>query len=94
MNISDYLIKLMLFLLVGFQLSGKKNEKVQKCFSIDVKSNFYKLCNIQKSPEGESKVERVNYSATNIHKTDKNVDVFVTVKGFVSVRCLLPDRHN
>lgn len=46
------------------------------------RSNFYKLCNIQKSPEGESIVERVNYSATLVHKTDKNqhdyVDVFVT----------------
>ena len=85
MNVSDYLIKLVLFLLVGFQLSGKKIDKVQN-FPILERgpTSFYKLCNIQKSPEGESKFERVNwyYSATLVHKTDKNqhdyVDVFVT----------------
>ena len=97
MNISDYFVKLVLFLLVGFQLRRKKINKVQN-FPIDKRGRIFTSCSaiFKRTPEGEYKVERVNYSAILVHKTDKKqhnyVDVFVTVKGFILVRCLLPDR--
>ena len=52
----------------GFSCQGKKSIWYKIPQSGRKRSNFYELGNIQKSLEGESKVERWNYSATLVHK--------------------------
>ena len=40
-------------------------------------SNFYELCNIQKSPEGESNVERVMFNDTSPQRTNIIMSIFL-----------------
>ena len=52
----------------GFSCQGKKSIWYKIPQSGRKRSNFYELYSTQKSLEGESEVERLNYSVTLVHK--------------------------